>query len=91
MNINVKSLFFMTQKFTNLLKSNATAEDPARVINIASIDGMGISASETYSYSSSKAAVIHLTRHLSRKLVSDKINVNAFAPGPYPSQMLGLS
>lgn len=91
MNINVKSLFFMTQKFTNLLKANASIDDPSRVINIASIDGMGISASETYSYSSSKAAVIHLTRHLSRKLVSQNINVNAIAPGPYPSQMLGAA
>ena len=91
MNLNTKSLFFLTQQLKGLLTKNATLDDPSRVINIASIDGMGISASETYSYSSSKAAVIHLTRHLSRKLVGENINVNAIAPGPYPSQMLGAA
>ncbi len=89
MNLNVKSIFFMTQKFKELLKENATPNDPSRIINIASIDGLGVPAMQTFSYSASKSSVIHLTRHLAKELVKDNINVNAIAPGPYPSNMLG--
>ena len=91
MNINVKSLFFMTQKFTNLLKANASIDDPSRVINIGSIDGLNVPALPTFSYSASKAAVHHLTRVMAAQLVSENILVNAIAPGPYPSNMLGAA
>ena len=91
MDLNVKSLFFLTQKLTDLLKANATKEDPSRVINIGSIDGLNVPAFETYSYSTSKAAVHHLTRVLAARLVKENILVNAIAPGPYPSQMLGAA
>ena len=89
MDLNVKSLFFLTQKFKKLLSKNASEEDPSRVINIGSIDGLNVPSMETYSYGASKAAVHHLTRVLAAKLVKENILVNAIAPGPYPSAMLG--
>tara|TARA_B100001250_G_C19789800_1_gene785902 strand:+ start:823 stop:1620 length:798 start_codon:yes stop_codon:yes gene_type:complete len=91
MDLNVKSLFFLTQKLTVLLKVRASTDDPSRVINIGSIDGLNVPAFETYSYSTSKAAVHHLTRVLAARLVKENILVNAIAPGPYPSQMLGAA
>ncbi|KRO91888.1 MAG: 3-oxoacyl-ACP reductase, partial [SAR92 bacterium BACL26 MAG-121220-bin70] len=91
MDLNVKSIFFLTQKLKSLLTRNASTEDPSRVINIGSIDGLNVPAFETYSYSTSKAAVHHLTRVLATKLVKENILVNAIAPGPYPSAMLGLA
>ena len=89
MDLNVKSIFFLTQKFKNLLSNNASEDDPSRVINIGSIDGLNVPAMETYPYGASKAAVHHLTRVLAAKLVKENILVNAIAPGPYPSAMLG--
>ena len=89
MDLNVKSIFYLTQKLTPILKMKASIEDPSRVINIGSIDGLNVPAFETYSYSTSKAAVHHLTRVMAAKLVKENILVNAIAPGPYPSQMLG--
>ena len=61
--------------------------DPARVINVGSIDGLQVPLLETYAYSTSKAAVHHLTRVLARKL-APKITVNAIAPGPFESKMM---
>ncbi|MBT3788187.1 MAG: SDR family oxidoreductase [Alphaproteobacteria bacterium] len=87
MDLNVKSVFFLTQKLLPQLRAAATAEDPARVINIGSIDGLGTTLMETYSYPASKAAVHHLTRILAHRLASENINVNAIAPGPFESQM----
>lgn len=87
MDLNVKFLFFLTQKMLPLLRAAATAEDPARVINIASVDGMRPPAMDTYSYPASKSAVIHLTRTLGKHLASDNINVNSIAPGPFVSRM----
>tara|TARA_Y200000002_G_C22563657_1_gene613560 strand:- start:193 stop:990 length:798 start_codon:yes stop_codon:yes gene_type:complete len=91
MDLNVKSIFFLTQKMTPLLKLNATEEDPSRVVNIGSIDGLNVPMFPTFSYSSSKAAVHHLTRVLAAQLVKENILVNAIAPGPYPSAMLGAA
>lgn len=87
MNLNVKSLFFLTQQLLGLLKAASCQEDPARVINIASINGMTYPKMDNFSYSASKAAVIHLTRHLAARLARDDINVNAIAPGFFPSEM----
>ena len=89
MDLNVKSIFFLTQKFKNLLSKNGSDDDPSRVINIGSIDGLNVPSMETYPYGASKAAVHHLTRVLAAKLVKENILVNAIAPGPYPSDMLG--
>ena len=87
MDLNVKSLFFLTQALHPLLKASASAQRPAKVINIASIDGLRINPWETYSYQASKAAVIHLTKRLAARLIKDHIVCTAIAPGAYPSEM----
>ncbi|PHZ83998.1 SDR family oxidoreductase [Paremcibacter congregatus] len=87
MDLNVKSPFFLIQKFLPLLRTGASADQTARVINIASVDGQRVPDFETYSYSASKAAVIHMTRVLAKRLAADHITVNAIAPGPFPSDM----
>lgn len=86
MDINVKSIFFMTQKCLPLL-SKGTAEDPARVINTASIHGLANPKMPAYAYSASKSGVIHLTKHLASDLAGRNISVNAIAPGFFPSDM----
>ena len=87
--LNLKTPFFLTQKLTPLLEKKGTTEDPARVVNIASIDGLHVPIMETYSYTASKSGIIHLTKHLAKTLVSRNIIVNAIAPGPFDSHMLG--
>ncbi len=88
MDTNVKGVFFLTQKLLPLLRKSANAEDPARVINVGSIDGIKNPVFETFSYGPSKAAVHHLTRVLAAHLVKENILVNAIAPGPFPTYML---
>ena len=88
MDTNVKSIFFLTQKFVKLLEKSGTNSDPSRVINVGSIDGIGIPRAETYSYPASKAAVHQLTRVLANRLAERNININAIAPGPFQSQMM---
>jgi 2-deoxy-D-gluconate 3-dehydrogenase len=88
MDTNVKGVFFLTQKVLPLLETGATLEDPARVINIGSVDGIRAPAFDTVSYGPSKAAVHALTSQLAAKLVKRNILVNAIAPGPYPTWML---
>ncbi len=87
MDINIKSIFFTTQKFLPLLRASGTSDDPARVINIASINGIRNSGMPTYAYTASKSGVIHLTTHLATDLAHSHINVNAIAPGFFPSAM----
>ena len=87
MDLNVKGLFYLTQALHSLLKSAATFERPAKVINIASIDGLKINPWQTYSYQASKAAVIHLTRRLAAELITDNIQVTGIAPGAFQSDM----
>lgn len=88
MDVNVKSVFFLTQKLLPLLEQAASDEAWARVLNIASIEGFRVSHDlETPSYFASKAAVIHLTRYLAQKLAVRRIAVNAIAPGYFPSKM----
>ncbi len=88
MDTNVKGVFFLTQKLLPLLRKAATHEDPARVINVGSIDGIKTPSFETFSYGPSKAAVHHLTRQLAGLLIKENIIVNAIAPGPFPTWML---
>ena len=87
MDLNVKSLFFLTQKLHPLLNAAASFDRPAKVINIASIDGLRTNPWETYSYQASKAAVIHLTRRMAARLIKDNIVCTCIAPGAYPSEM----
>jgi NAD(P)-dependent dehydrogenase (short-subunit alcohol dehydrogenase family) len=86
--LNLKSVFFLTQQMLPLLRKAASPDASARVINIASIDGLRPARLETYAYSASKAGCIMLTRQLAKRLASDHVLVNAIAPGPFPSQMM---
>ncbi|MGX5713596.1 SDR family oxidoreductase [Sphingopyxis terrae subsp. ummariensis] len=87
MDINVKSPFFLTQALHNLLKAAGTPAQPAKVINIGSIDGMRLNPWETYSYHASKAAILYLTKRMAARLVQDNILVTAIAPGAFQSDM----
>jgi len=87
MDLNVKAPFFLTQALLGLLREAARPERPAKVINIASIDGVGVNPQETYSYAASKAGLIHLTKRLSLKLIEDNIAMTAIAPGAFKSDM----
>ncbi len=91
MDINLKGVFFLTQKVLPLVRAAATAEHPARVINVASVDGMTPPAWESYPYSASKAGCIMLTRHLARRLAPEHILVNAISPGPFDTKMLAFA
>lgn len=85
--LNVKGVFHLTKFLRPLLEHSASADSPARVINIGSIDGLHVPTMETYAYSASKAAVHQLTRHLA-KAMAPTVTVNAIAPGPFESKMM---
>lgn len=85
---NLKAVFFLTQALLPNLRAAASAEDPARVINLGSIDGLHINPMDTYPYAASKAGVHHLTRALAKRLGPEHITVNAIAPGPFESKMM---
>ncbi len=85
---NVEGIFHLTVALLSELRAAADPEDPARVINIGSIDGLRTPSVENFSYSASKAAVHMLTRHLAKRLASESITVNAIAPGPFESKMM---
>jgi len=87
MDLNVKAPFFLTQALLGCLREAARPERPAKVINIASIDGVAVNPQETYSYAASKAGLIHLTKRLSLKLIEDHIAMSAIAPGAFKSDM----
>jgi NAD(P)-dependent dehydrogenase (short-subunit alcohol dehydrogenase family) len=88
--LNVKGVYHLTKFLVPLLEAAGSAEQPARVINIGSIDGIRVPLLETYSYSASKAAVHMLTRHLAKRL-APAITVNAIAPGPFESKMMAAT
>ena len=86
--LNVKSIFLLTRSLVPQLAAAAKPGDPARVINIGSIDGIRVPLLDTYAYSASKAAVHHMTHVLARALAPQRITVNAVAPGPFESKMM---
>ncbi|HNJ98465.1 MAG TPA: SDR family oxidoreductase [Ilumatobacteraceae bacterium] len=88
MDTNVKGIFFLTQALLPQLEAAATADDPSRVINIGSVDGIRTPVFDNFSYGPAKAAVHALTRQLAAALVKRNVLVNAIAPGPYPTWML---
>jgi NAD(P)-dependent dehydrogenase (short-subunit alcohol dehydrogenase family) len=86
MDLNLKSPFFLTQALHEPLRKAAKTR-PAKVINIASIDGVSVNPMETYSYAASKAGLIHLIKRMSLRLVQDNIVVSGIAPGAFASEM----
>jgi len=87
MDLNLKSPFFLTQALAPALRASGTHARPAKVINIASIDGIRPNPQETYSYQASKSGLIHLTRRMAGRLIEDNIVVTAIAPGAFASDM----
>jgi NAD(P)-dependent dehydrogenase (short-subunit alcohol dehydrogenase family) len=87
---NVEGVFHLTVALLDPLRAAASEDEPARVINIGSIDGLRTPSVENYSYSASKAAVHMLTRHLAKRLAGERITVNAIAPGPFESKMMSV-
>jgi NAD(P)-dependent dehydrogenase (short-subunit alcohol dehydrogenase family) len=88
--LNVKGVFHLTKFLLPLLEDAGTTEEPARVINVGSIDGLRVPLMDNYSYSASKAAVHMLTRHLAKRL-APRVTVNAIAPGPFESKMMAAT
>lgn len=89
--LNLKAPFYLSRACLPLLTAAGTADDPARIINVGSIDGLRVPELPTYSYSSSKAGVHQLTRVLARELGPRHVTVNAIAPGPFPSKMMAAT
>ncbi|CAG8463475.1 7207_t:CDS:2 [Ambispora leptoticha] len=88
-NLNLKRVFSLTQELLPLLEKSATPLDPARVINIGSVDGIKVPLLETYAYSASKAALHHLTRVFAGQLTAPRlVTFNAIAPGPFDTKMM---
>jgi NAD(P)-dependent dehydrogenase (short-subunit alcohol dehydrogenase family) len=88
LDLNLKSPFFLTRALLPMLRATATPDDPSRIINIGSIDGLRVTDLPTYSYSASKAALHQMTRVLAREFGPEHITVNAVAPGPFESRMM---
>jgi NAD(P)-dependent dehydrogenase (short-subunit alcohol dehydrogenase family) len=91
LDLNLKSPFWLVQELLPALRAAGTADDPARIVNVGSIDGIHVSQLPVYSYASSKAALHQLTRVLARELGPQHITVNAVAPGPFPSKMMAAT
>lgn len=86
--LNMKSPFFLTQRLLPQLRAAASPANPARIINIASVNGIHPPDFPTYAYSASKAGCIMLTRHLAKHLAAENILVNAIAPGLFETAMM---
>ena len=90
-NLNLKAPFFLIRAFLPLLEAAGTVDDPARVINVGSIDGLRVPELHTYAYAATKAGLHQLTRMLARELGPRHITVNAVAPGPFESKMMAAT
>ena len=91
LDLNLKGPFFLTRALLPALTAAATPDDPARVINVGSVDGLHVSRNNAYSYGASKAGLHHLTSVLARELGPRGITVNAVAPGPFESKMMAAT
>lgn len=91
MSVNVTGVFHLTQALLPLLRKTASAEDPARIVNVGSVMGETPMGDGAYSYAASKSAVIHLSKILAKELAPDHITVNALAPGPFVSNMTAFA
>jgi NAD(P)-dependent dehydrogenase (short-subunit alcohol dehydrogenase family) len=91
LDLNVKAPFFLTRALLPQLEAAGTADDPARVINVGSIDGLHVPSLPVYSYAASKSGLHHLTRMLAKELGPRHITVNAVAPGPFESKMMAAT
>lgn len=91
MSVNVAGIFDLTQKLLPLLIKSASDEDPARVVNVGSVMGEVPMGDGAYSYSASKAAVIHLSKIMAKELAPHRVTVNALAPGPFVSRMTAFA
>jgi NAD(P)-dependent dehydrogenase (short-subunit alcohol dehydrogenase family) len=91
MDINVKAIFTLTRDLMPLLKQGASQQNPSRVINIGSIDGLRVSTMDNFSYGASKAAVHFLTKNLALRLGPKGVIVNAIAPGAFQSNMMNAT
>jgi NAD(P)-dependent dehydrogenase (short-subunit alcohol dehydrogenase family) len=89
--LNLKAPFFLTRALLARLEAAASDDDPARVINVGSIDGIQVPLLPVYSYAASKAGLHQLTRMLARELGPRRITVNAIAPGPFESKMMAAT
>jgi len=89
--VNVKAIFRLTTQLLPALRKAADADDPARVINLGSVDGIRVPSMEGYAYSATKSAVHMLTRSLAHQLAREHITVNAIAPGPFESKMMAFA
>lgn len=85
--LNLKSVFFLTQRLLPLLRMAATPAEPASVINIGSVGGLRVGPKPNYSYQAAKAGLHHLTSSLAKRLGPEHITVNAIAPGAFPSRL----
>ena len=88
MDLHVKGVFFLTQALAPKLSAAGTAEPPARVINVGSVESLTVPAPENYPYPASKAAVGWLTQVLAKRLAREHITVNGLLPGPFQSRMM---
>ncbi|MFI6519651.1 SDR family oxidoreductase [Spirillospora sp. NPDC050679] len=88
--LNLKAPFYLTRALLPRLREAATPDDPARVINIGSVDGI-MTPGERYSYTASKAGIHQLTRVLAKELGPEGVTVNAIAPGPFESKMMAAT
>jgi len=86
MNLNIRSIFLMSQAIGKLSMIPRRA---GRIINVASIAGLfGAPATMKYiAYGTSKGAVVNFTRTLAGEWGPYGITVNALAPGMFPSKM----
>src|SRR4029079_12121796 len=91
LDLNLKAPFFLTRALLPLLEAAGTQDDPARVINVGSIDGLHVPSLPVYSYAPSKAGLHHMTRMLPREFGPRHITVNAVAPGPFESKMMAAT